>query len=127
MIYVDSSVLLAELLAEDERPAATIWDETLVASRLAHYEVWNRIHARGLTRSHGQSTRDLLARLAIVELSPPVLERALEPFPEPVRTLDALHLSTLAFLRGARQTVALASYDDRLRRVASRLEIPLAF
>ena len=127
MIYVDSSVALAELLSEDERPAAALWDETLVASRLLHYEVWNRIHARGLTRSHAQATRDLLARMAIVELSAPVLDRALEPFPEPVRTLDALHLATLAFLRGARQAVALASYDDRLRRVASRLKIPLAF
>lgn len=126
MIYVDSSVVLAELLAEDQRAAESLWDEALIASRLVHYEVWNRIHARGLSRSHSEATRALLGRLAIVELSEPVLERALEPFPEPVRTLDALHLATLFFLRGARQQVALATYDDRLRRVATRLAFPLA-
>jgi predicted nucleic acid-binding protein len=127
MIYLDSSVVLAELLAEDKRPAESLWEQSLVASRLVQYEVWNRVHARGLTRSHAEATRAVLARLAIVELSAPVLDRALEPFPEPVRTLDALHLATLFFLRGARQEVALATYDDRLRRIASRLEIPLAF
>jgi type IV pilus assembly protein PilB len=30
----------------------------------------------------------------------PVLARALEPFPVPLRTLDALHLAAVAFLRG---------------------------
>jgi predicted nucleic acid-binding protein len=125
MIYVDSSVALAELLGEDHRPPAEIWNETLVASRLVAYEVWNRVHARGLIRSHGDAARDLLGRLALVELTAPVLERALEPFAEPVRTLDALHLATLAFLRGARQQVILASYDERLRRAAERLEFPI--
>ena len=47
---------------------------------------------------------------------PNVLARALEPFPAPVRTLDALHLASIEFLRGRGQKVELASYDDRLRR-----------
>jgi predicted nucleic acid-binding protein len=126
MIYVDSSVVLAELLGEDRRPPLEMWAETLVASRLVTYEVWNRVHARGLMASHGEATRDLLSRLALVELSAPVLERALEPFLEPVRTLDALHLATLSFLRGARQPVELATYDARLRRAAERLEFAVS-
>jgi len=126
MIYVDSSVVLAELLGEDRRPPLEMWAETLVASRLVTYEVWTRVHARGLMASHGEATRDLLSRLALVELSAPVLERALEPFPEPVRTLDALHLATLSFLRGARQPVELATYDARLRRAAERLEFAVS-
>jgi hypothetical protein len=63
--------------------------------------------------------------VALLELAPPVLARATEPFPTPVRTLDALHLASLEFLRVRRQTVALASYDERLLRTAEALEIPL--
>jgi hypothetical protein len=62
--------------------------------------------------------------VAFVELAAPVLERALEPFPLPVRTLDALHLSTLMFLRAQQQTVELATYDDRLQQAAIALDIP---
>jgi hypothetical protein len=42
-----------------------------------------------------------------------------------VRTLDALHLASIEFLRTHGQTVALASYDDRLTTAARALEIPL--
>jgi predicted nucleic acid-binding protein len=45
-----------------------------------------------------------------------VLARALEPFPSPVRTRDALHLATLQFLASERQPVALATFDERMRR-----------
>jgi predicted nucleic acid-binding protein len=68
--------------------------------------------------------RSLLARVALVELAPPVLARALEPFPAPVRTLDALHLASIEFLRGHGQKVKLASYDRRLSEAARRLDIP---
>jgi hypothetical protein len=98
MIYVDTSVVLAHVLAEDRVPADALWSETLITSRLTHYETWVRLHARRLTASHGNVAREVLGRLAAVELSPVVLERALEPFPLVVRTLDALLLATLAFL-----------------------------
>lgn len=41
MIYVDTSVALAELLAEDRRPGEHFWNETLVSSRLLEYELWS--------------------------------------------------------------------------------------
>jgi hypothetical protein len=81
MIYLDSSVALAQLLAEDRTPPETLWQEPLVASRLLEYEVWNRLNARGLGRSHGEEARALVGRVALLELLPPVLGRALEPFP----------------------------------------------
>jgi hypothetical protein len=43
----------------------------------------------------------------------------------PVRTLDALHLAWVEFLRGHGQDVALASYDERQRTAAKALDIPL--
>jgi hypothetical protein len=42
-----------------------------------------------------------------------------------VRTLDALHLASLEFLRGREQTVELASYDDRLATAARALGISI--
>ncbi len=123
MIYLDTSVALAQLLAEDQRPPDWLWERTLVASRLLEYELWTRINVRKLARSHGEAFEDLLGRLAFLELSQPVLARAREPFPKPVRTLDALHLASLEFLRRNGQTVELASYDQRLLQAAAALEV----
>ncbi len=125
MIYLDTSVALAYLLTEDRSLPESIWQESMVSSRLLEYEIWNRIHARGLSRSHGEEARILIARVALIELAPPVLARALEPFPLPVRTLDGLHLASIEFLRARRQTVELASYDERLLAAARALHVPL--
>jgi predicted nucleic acid-binding protein len=126
VIYVDSSVVLAQLLAEDRYPEPAFWQEgPFLASRLLEYEVWNRVNARGLGPSHADDLRTLLARLSFLELETPVLVRALEPFPIPVRTLDALHLASIAFLQGLGQRPALATYDRRLAEAANALGIPL--
>ena len=124
MIYLDTSVALAHLLSEDRRPPDSIWSETLVSSRLLECETWTRIHAKGLARSHSETVRSLLARVAMLELAPRVLARALEPFPIPVRTLDALHLASMEFLRAQSQPVTLAAYDIRLLEAAARMGIP---
>lgn len=123
MIYLDTSVALAALFAEDRQPPSSLWRETLVASRLLEYELWNRVHARGLARVHDGAIRSLLGRIAFVELERAVLARALEPFAKPVRTLDALHLATIAFLREQGQKVTLASYDERLVAAAKALRL----
>jgi predicted nucleic acid-binding protein len=125
VIYLDSSVALAHLLAEDRAPPPRLWEQQLASSRLLEYEVWTRIHARRLTRSHGESARALVGRVALLELAPPVLSRALEAFARPVRTLDALHLASMDFLRVQGQSIELATYDDLLARAARDLKIPL--
>ncbi len=125
MIYLDTSVALAHLLSEDRVPPAELWREPLVASRLLEYELWNRIHARALGASHGNAVRDLLHRLAFLELTQPVLRRALEPFPVPVRTLDALHLASACYLTEQGAKVRIATYDDRMKAAAARLKLPL--
>jgi len=125
MIYLDTSVALAQLLAEDRSPPEALWQEPLIASRLLEYELWNRINARGLGRSHGEEARALIGRVALIEMAPPVLARALEPFPIPLRTLDALHVASLEFLRGHGLTIELASYDERMLAAARALRIPL--
>jgi len=125
LIYLDTSVALAHLLVEDRSPPERLWQEPLISSRLIEYEIWARIHVRKLTRSHADEVRSLLSRIALVELSPAVLARALEPFPKPVRTLDALHLASMDFLKKLGQTLTLASYDNRLINGARALRFPL--
>lgn len=126
MIYLDTSVILAELLAGDRKPSVQLWDETLLSSRLLEYETWNRLNARDLEASHGEAARMLLGRVSYVELTRDVLARALDPWPVQVRTIDALHLSSLLFLRKERLDVSLATFDGRMRQAAQRLAIPLA-
>jgi len=125
MIYLDTSVALAHLLSEDRIPPARLWNEQLVSSRLIEYELWNRFHARDLGRSHGDLVRQLIGRIALLELAPPVLARAIEPFPAPVGTLDALHLASFHFLVERGLPVSLACYDERMCAVAAKLHFPL--
>ena len=61
----------------------------------------------------------------MVELSPIVLRRALDPFPAPLRTLDALHLASVDYLRAQRLRVSLVTYDEHMASVARAMSIPL--
>jgi hypothetical protein len=61
----------------------------------------------------------------MVELSPIVLRRALDPLPAQPRTLDALHLASLEYLRSQRLPVSLATYDEQMARIARPMSIPL--
>ena len=62
MIYVDTSVILAELLVEERQPKASLWRQPLVSSRLLQYETWTRVNTGGLAGSHGERTRELLGQ-----------------------------------------------------------------
>ena len=126
MIYLDTSVVLARLFAEDRAPRDAFWSQAFVSSRLLEFEIFNRVHARGAGPSHVADARHFVDRVSLLELSARILARALRPFPLPVRTLDALHLATMDFLRAQGQTLELATYDQRLAAAASELGFPLA-
>jgi predicted nucleic acid-binding protein len=98
----------------------------LASSRLLEYEICTRIHVRRPDLSGSTSLRALLAGTALIELSGRVLARALEPWPVPLRTLDALHLATAEYLRRQGEPIELASYDNRLLDAARALGIPIA-
>jgi hypothetical protein len=55
-----------------------------------------------------------IAELDLVRLDPSILERASQPFPTLLRTLDALHLATALALRPSRPDLALATHDAEL-------------
>ena len=123
MIYLDSSVVLAQVFMEDRRPYEELWRLPLTSSRLLQYEVWNRIHTRHITRPQHELAQRFLEAVEFVELSGEVLSRALEPWPIPIRTLDALHLATMEFLRRRGELIELASYDNRLLAAGQALGI----
>jgi uncharacterized protein len=126
LIYLDSSVALPYLLGEERTPPISLWQSPLVSSRLLQFEVWTRIHARGLTGSHSQLVDLLLKRISFLEMVVPILNRAFHPFPVSVRTLDALHLASADFVRAQGKPVTIASYDDRLVGAALQMGFEIA-
>jgi predicted nucleic acid-binding protein len=126
VIYLDSSVALARVFSEPHAPPGPFWQQQLVSSRLLEFEVWNRVHAYRLATTHASEATTLLLGVEVLEMNRPILSRALEPWPVPVRTLDALHLATLEYLRRQGEMVELATYDRRLIAAAQALGIPLA-
>ena len=125
MTYVDSSAVLAHVLAEDRHPRPALWNEKLVSSRLLEYEVWVRLHALGIAETHSGPAERIIGGTDLLELSPSVLGRALRPFPSPLRTLDALHIASMVHLRDNGERVELASYDRRMTAVAEAMGFPL--
>jgi len=111
--YLDTSVVLARLFAQDRSPPGAFWSQTFIASRLVEHQVFNRVHARAAQATHGTAARQLVDRANLLEKSSEVLSRALLPFAQPVRTLDALHLATLVFLRSRGLSPELATCDPR--------------
>ncbi|MDE0209858.1 MAG: PIN domain-containing protein [Boseongicola sp.] len=125
MIYLDTSVALAWLLTEDWRPQVSVRDGTLVSSRLLECEIWTPLHSRSIADSHGEAARQPIGRVALLELTPRDLARALDAIPAPPRTLDSLHLASFAYLADQGQNVELASCDQRMNEVAREMDIPL--
>ena len=116
------------MFAESKPPPESLWNQDLGSSRLLVYEVWNRLAARRLTALQltalqRERAPALLSRINLTEMNEQALSRALMPFPISVRTLDALHLATMEFIRGRGEMVELASYDNRLLTAAAALGI----
>jgi predicted nucleic acid-binding protein len=124
VIYIDTSVALAQLLSEDQRPPTALWSNPLVSSRLLEFEMLNVLHARSLAQSHEREARELLARIGILELIPEIVSGARRPV-SPTRTLDALHLASAAFLLKQGIELQMATYDGRMATAARKLRIPL--
>lgn len=124
MIYIDTSVVLADLFVGARRLAPDFWERSLVTSRLTEYETWTRVHSRDLAASHGDRARHLLGSCQMMELSPIILDRVLDPFPVPLRTLDALHVATVVYLHGRGERVSLATFDRRMTEAARAMDIP---
>jgi predicted nucleic acid-binding protein len=126
VIYLDTSVVIATLFNEPRQPPDALWASEATSSRLLEYELIVRLNALGRPEKALRLAKDFIADVKLVDLDTPALARALQPFPVPLRTLDAIHLSTVLFLQGRGLKLQLATYDKRLGRAAEALGVKLA-
>lgn len=125
-VYVDSSVLLRVILGEPD--PLDIWSTITnpVSSELIRLECLRTIdRARvrlGLDdRQIANYRADVLEAIdafSLVALDSIVLERAAEPFPTALGSLDAIHLASALLARETLDGLAFATHDDELGTAA---------
>lgn len=126
-VYAESSAVLAWLLGEPDSEVvrrALGEAELVLASEVTLIEC-DRVLIRATTTGQlsEASAGDRRARLsqaaehwAILGLTAEVSERARRPFPqESIRTLDAIHLSSVLLARSLVPETRLLSLDERIR------------
>ena len=125
--YLDSSVLLRQVLGQPNKLEEWPKIETAVASALVEVEclrTLDRLRLRvGLSDRDLADRREAVHRLIdeidLVEPVGAVLKRASQPLPTTIGTLDAIHLSTALLwkeLRGA--DLVMATHDQALATAA---------
>ncbi len=125
--YLDASVVLRLVLGEPDRLAEWKRVESAVASALTEVECLRTLDR--LSRREALSTDELAERrtavyrlleaVEVVDVSRLVLRRASEPYPTPLGTLDAIHLSTAVSWRDARGVnLTMATHDKALATAA---------
>lgn len=128
--YLDASVALRLILGEPEPLAEWRRIEAAVASALTEVEclrTLDRLLLLGsLTPEELAERRTAVYRLIesveVVDVAGTILRRAGEPFPTPLGTLDAIHLSTALAWRDARnKNLAVATHDRGLATAARSL------
>jgi len=125
--YLDASVALRLVLGEPNRLAEWRRIESAVASALTEVEclrTLDRLAHQGSLAADELAARRaavyrLLAAVEVVDVGRPVLRRASEPFPTPLGTLDAIHLSTaLAWRDASNADLTMATHDKALAMAA---------
>ena len=126
-VYVDSSVLLRVVLGEPGR--LRIWPRITapVASELIRLECLRtidraRIHLRledEDVADRRAATLEAIETLSLIPIGPRILERATEPFPTMLGSLDAIHLASALMVQDGFEDLSLATHDQELA-VAAR-------
>lgn len=126
-LYAESSSVLAWLLGEAEAgpvQSGLSSAELVIASDLTLVECDRVLHrstlSGDLSEVDAADRRATLSRAAahwiLVRLEGEVIERARRPFPvEPIRSLDALHLSTALLVRTLVPDLRILALDRRVR------------
>ena len=125
--YVDSSVVLRAVLGQ--RGALSGSDEPghSITSALTRVECLRTLDRLRLeenlsddeTALRREAVFRVLGSLVLVDVTPPVLERAAQPLPTVLGTLDAIHLTTaLLWQEVEAEPVSFATHDLALARAA---------
>lgn len=121
--YVDASVLLRIALRQADALSEWRQIEQGVASALITTEslrTLDRLRLRAKLPDTEVASRrakilELIASLELAEIDSVVLDRAAQPMPTEVGTLDAIHLATaLLWREQMRQDITLATHDTAL-------------
>lgn len=132
--YVDASVLLRVALGQPDRLREWRAIDHGVSSALIAPEslrTLDRLRLRAkLTDAEVASRRsailDLIASLEIVEIDSAVLERAAQPMPTELGTLDAIHLATaLLWRQEMHADLVMATHDQALALAAEAHRLPV--
>lgn len=124
--YLDASVVLRIVLAQDRALPVHEFRQP-VSSRLLRVEcrrTLDRLATLGrITREEQVTTfraaEALLTGVELADVDRAVLDRAGDPLPVPLRTLDAVHLSTALYWRGqGTEPVRVATHDAALAKAA---------
>ena len=89
-------------------------------SALALTELPRALERAGLGAAPHRRARELLGRIALVDVDRRVLTTAATLEPSALRTLDAIHLATALTVREDLEIVV--TYDRRLRAAAERVQ-----
>jgi uncharacterized protein len=120
--YVDSSVVLRIVLTEAGRLREWRRIERAYASELIRLECLRSIDrarlrlglADSAVAAHRAAVMDVVDSLDIVRIDDAVLERAADPFPTALGSLDAIHLATAILLRSRVADLCFATHDNEL-------------
>ena len=121
-VYVDSSVLLRIVLGERDR--LRIWPTitNAVSSELIRLECLRTIDRARLRlgledRQIAKYRADVMEAVdafSLVALDSVVLERAADPFPTTLGSLDAIHMASALLVRDQFDGLVFATHDDAL-------------
>lgn len=125
-VYVDSSVLLRIVLGEPD--GLHFWSriEQPISSELTRLECLRtidrarlqfRLDEADIARRRA-AVLDTIETFGIIPVTSSVLERAAEPFPTLIGSLDAIHLASALLVRQNISTLAFATHDFELGRAA---------
>lgn len=132
--YMDSSAILRLILGEPD--GFTGWDRcsVRVASVLAEVEclrtldrirLTNRLSAKE-TVARREALFHILETMEVVDLTPPIIRRASDPFPVPLRTLDSIHLATALTWRDIEgKDLTMVTHDRALGAAARSFGLPV--
>ncbi len=124
--YIDSSVLLRVILGEPERLASWGRIDVAVSSDLIRLECLRtidraRIQLRLADDAVSRQRANVLEAIDGINLIPLtnlVLDRASEPFPTLLGSLDALHLASALLVRERYDQLLFATHDHALAMAA---------
>jgi uncharacterized protein len=122
VIYLDTSALAKLVRTEAETPDLLAWldgKDQLVTSSLARVELVRAARQDGPEAQRQAAT--ILVELDQVPMTYDLLDTA-GALPQPVKSLDAIHLASAIRLRGALE--AFVAYDKRLLAAADEAGLP---